>query len=44
MRFKLTIQHVSCGLSFWQVATTIEQTKNTSKIAKLDGLNDTIVG
>ncbi|CAM6023710.1 unnamed protein product [Sphagnum balticum] len=26
------------------VVTTIEQTKNTCKIAKLDGLNDTIVG
>jgi hypothetical protein len=44
MRFKFAIQHVSCGLSFRQVATTIEQTKNTCKIAKLDGLNDTIVG
>jgi len=29
MRFKLAIQHVSCGLSFRQVATAIEQTKNT---------------
>jgi len=44
MRFKLAIQHVSCGLSFRQVATTIEHTKNTCKIAKLRGLNDTIVG
>jgi hypothetical protein len=44
MRFKLAIQHVSCGLSFRQVATTIEQTKNTCKIAKLGGLNETIVG
>jgi len=44
VRFKLAIQHVSCGLSFRQVATTIEQTKNTCKIAKLGGLNDTIVG
>jgi hypothetical protein len=44
MRFKLAIQHVSCGLSFRQVATTIEQTKTTCKIAKLSGLNDTIVG
>jgi hypothetical protein len=43
MRFKLAIQHVSCGLSFRQVATTTEQTKNTCKIAKLGGLNDTIV-
>jgi hypothetical protein len=43
MRFKLAIQHVSCGLSFRQVATTIEQTKNTCKIAKLGGLNDTII-
>jgi hypothetical protein len=44
MRFKLAIQHVSCGLSFRQVVTTIEQTKNTCKIAKFGGLNDTIVG
>ncbi len=44
MRFKLTIQHVSCGLSFRQVVTMIEQTKNTCKIAKLGGLNDMIVG
>jgi hypothetical protein len=44
MHFKLAIQHVSCGLSFRQVATTIEQTKNTCKIAKLSGLNDTIIG
>jgi len=44
MRFKLAIQHVSCGLSFRQVVMTIEQTKNTCKIAKLGGLNDTIVG
>jgi hypothetical protein len=44
MRSKLAIQHMSCGLSFRQVATTIKQTKNTCKIAKLGGLNDTIVG
>jgi len=44
MRFKLAIQHVSCGLSFRQVATTIKQTKNTCKIAKLGNLNDTIIG
>jgi len=44
VHFKLAIQHVSCGLSFRQVATTIEQTKNTCKIAKFSGLNDTIVG
>jgi hypothetical protein len=44
VHFKLAIQHVLCGLSFRQVATTIEQTKNTCKIAKFDGLNDTIVG
>ncbi|CAK9276987.1 unnamed protein product [Sphagnum jensenii] len=44
MRFKLAIQHVSCGLLFRQVVTTIEQTKNTCKIAKLGDLNDTIVG
>ncbi|KAH9564271.1 hypothetical protein CY35_04G016800 [Sphagnum magellanicum] len=44
VRFKLAIQHVSCDLSFRQVATTIEQTKNTCKIAKLGDLNDTIVG
>jgi len=44
MHFKLAIQHVSCALSFRQVATTIEQTKNTCKITKLDDLNDTIVG
>jgi hypothetical protein len=43
MRFKLTIQHVSCGLSFRQVMMTIEQTKNTCKITKLGGLNDMIV-
>jgi hypothetical protein len=29
---------------FLQVATMIEQTKNTFKIAKFGGLNDTIVG
>jgi hypothetical protein len=43
VRFKLAIQHVSCGLSSRQVVTTIEQTKNTCKIAKFDSLNDTIV-
>jgi hypothetical protein len=44
VRFKLAIQHVSCGLLFRQVAITIEQTKNTCKIAKFGGLNNTIVG
>jgi hypothetical protein len=44
MRFKLTIQHVSCALSFRQVMRTIELTNNTCKIAKLGSLNDTIVG
>jgi len=44
MRFKLAIQHVSCGLSFRQVVTAIEQTKNTCKIAKFGSLNDAIIG
>jgi hypothetical protein len=43
VRFKLAIQHVSCGLSFRQVTMTIDQTKNTCKIAMLGSLNDMII-
>ncbi|RHY22233.1 hypothetical protein DYB32_009561 [Aphanomyces invadans] len=43
-RFKLAIKHVSVGLSFRQVARVIEDTKNTCMIAKLGGINDTLVG
>jgi hypothetical protein len=43
MRFKFAIHHVSCGMSFQQVETTIEQTQNICKFAKFGGLNDTVV-
>ncbi|CAM6057369.1 unnamed protein product [Sphagnum tenellum] len=44
MRFKLAIQHVSCGLSFRQVAAVVEHTRSTCNIAKLGGLSDLLIG
>ncbi|KAH9180189.1 hypothetical protein AeNC1_017167, partial [Aphanomyces euteiches] len=44
MRFQLTISHVSCGMSFRQVAAAVDHTKNICSMAKLSGLNDSIVG
>jgi len=44
LRFDLTIQHVSVGLSFRQTSKVIEQHRLVTKNAKLNGLNDHMVG
>jgi hypothetical protein len=44
LRFWLTIDHTSVGLSFRQTAAVIAHHCNRSKIAKLSGLNDRMVG
>ena len=44
MKFELAIDHISNGLSFRQTAAAINSAHRVCKIAKLAGLNDTIVG
>jgi hypothetical protein len=44
LRFNLTIEHVSVGLSFRQIATIITQHRNLCKNSKLAGFNDHMVG
>jgi hypothetical protein len=44
LRFWLTIDHTSVGLSYRQTAAVIAHHCNRSKIAKLSGLNDRMVG
>jgi hypothetical protein len=44
LRFWLAVDHVSAGLSFSQVSKVIQHTKNRTKIQKLTGLNDHMVG
>ncbi|CAK9252169.1 unnamed protein product [Sphagnum jensenii] len=44
MRYELAMDHVSTGMSFRQVATTMQHTKERYSLSKLGGINDTIVG
>ncbi len=44
MRFKLTMDHILIGISFQQTATAIQHAKDCTKMAKLIGMNDLIVG
>jgi hypothetical protein len=44
MRFELAIDHVSIGMSFRQVAGAIQHAKFRTKMSKLSGINDLIVG
>jgi len=44
LRFDLAIRHVSVGLSFRQTSKVIEQHRSVTKNAKLNGLNDHMVG
>jgi hypothetical protein len=44
MRYELTMDHVSTGMSFREVAVTMQHTKERCSLSKLGGINDTIVG
>jgi len=44
LRFELTVDYVSIGMSFRQTAAAIQFTKDRTKTAKLTGINDMIVG
>ncbi|CAK9232025.1 unnamed protein product [Sphagnum troendelagicum] len=44
LQFDLAIRHVSVGLSFRQTSKVIEQHHSATKNAKLNGLNDHVVG
>jgi hypothetical protein len=44
VRFELAIDHVSIGMSFPQVAGAIQHAKDRTKMSKLSGINDLIVG
>jgi hypothetical protein len=44
LRFDLAIRHVSVGLSFRQTSKMIEQHRSATKNAKLNDLNDHMVG
>jgi hypothetical protein len=44
VRFELAIDHVSIGMSFRQVAGAIQHAKDRTKMSKLSGINDLIVG
>ncbi len=44
LRFNLAIRHVSVGLSFRQTSMVIEQHRSVTKNAKLNSLNDHMVG
>jgi len=43
MRFDLTLDHISIGLSFYQAALAIQHAKDRTKTAKLGGVNDLMV-
>ncbi len=42
--FDLAIRHIYVGLSFWQTSKVIKQHRLATKNAKLNGLNDHMVG
>jgi hypothetical protein len=44
VRFELAIDHVSIGMSLRQVAGAIQHAKDRTKMSKLSGINDLIVG
>lgn len=44
MRFELTMDHILIGMSFEQMATTIQHAKDRTKMAKLNGMNNFIIG
>jgi hypothetical protein len=43
-RFQLIIKHVSCGVSFRQIAAAIGHTRDVMGIEKLSGMSDHLVG
>jgi len=43
-RFQLIIKHVSCGMSFRQIAAIIGHTRDVMSIGKLSGVSDNLVG
>jgi hypothetical protein len=44
MQYELAMDHVSMGMSFYQVAAVMQHTKERCSLSKLGGINDTIVG
>ncbi len=44
MCFKLTMDHILIDISFRQTAAAIQHTKDCTKMAKLIGMNDLIIG
>ncbi len=44
LRFNLAMDYVGIGLSFRQTAAAIQKAKDRTKMAKLIGLNDCIIG
>jgi hypothetical protein len=44
MQYELAMDHVSTGMSFRQVAVTMQHTKERCSLSKLGSINDTIVG
>ncbi len=44
MRFELTMDHILIGISFEWMATTIQHAKDRTKTAKLNGMNNLIIG
>jgi Tfp pilus assembly protein PilN len=43
MRFELTMDHISIDMLFGQMMATIQHAKDRTKIAKLNGMNNSIV-
>ncbi len=44
LRFDLAMDYVGIDMSFWQTAATIQKDKTRTKMVKLVGLNDSIIG
>ncbi len=44
MWFNLAMDHVGSGMSFWQMASAIQHAKECTKMAKLAGITDLMVG
>jgi hypothetical protein len=44
MRFELTMDHVSIGMSFRQAAAAIQHARDHTKTTTMSGMNDLIVG
>jgi hypothetical protein len=44
MRFEIAMDHISIGMSFWQMAVVIQHAKDRTKTTKLTYMNNLIVG